>query len=185
MLQTWTGAGGSPKYKIANEIVMRLMDSVYAVNPRVEFSLRVFGNQYTVPEHNCMDTKSEVPFSPDNRTQMGFRLDDMHPLGVTAIAYSLSQAAENDLVDEDHNAYSIVLITDGGESCGGDICGVMQKLIKNKVLFKPYILSLEDVPELKNEYECMGDYLSVVKRSDIPKAVATIVQAFKPILKIG
>ena len=185
MLQTWEGAADMPKNKIANLIVVRLMDSIYAVNPHVEFSLRVFGNQYTVPEHNCTDTKSEVPFSPDNRTQMEFRLDDMHPLGVTAIAYSLSEAAEKDLVDVEHNAYSIILITDGGESCGGDICGVMQKLIRNKVFFKPYILSLEDVPELKNEYACMGDYLQVTRRTDINKAVTTIVDAFKPIIKIS
>ena len=185
MLQSWEGAGDRPKHKIANEIVVKLMDSIYAINPHVEFSLRVFGNQYTVPEQNCQDTKSEVPFSPDNRTQMEFRLDAMHPLGVTAIAYSLSQAAEEDLVDVEHNAYSIILITDGGESCGGDICAVMQKLIRNKVFFKPYILSLEDLPELKSEYACMGEYLQVTKKSDITRAVATILQAFKPIIKIS
>ena len=183
MLQPW--AGGKQKYKIANEIIEQLMDSVNAVNSKVQFSLRVFGNQHTVPEHDCHDTKNEVPFSPDNRTQMSFRLEDMHPLGVTAIAYSLSQAAENDLVDEAHNAYSIILLTDGGESCDGDICGVMQRLIKNKVYFKPYILSLEDAPELKNEYACMGDYLPVTKKADITVAVNTIVEAFRPMLKIS
>ena len=182
MLQTWST--GKEKYKIANEIINRLMDSVNAVNSDVQFSLRVFGNQHTVPEHDCHDTKSEVPFSPDNKAQMSFRLDDLHPLGVTAIAYSLSEAADKDLIDEAHNAYSIILITDGGESCNGDICGVMDKLIRNKVFFKPYVLSLEDLPELKSEYACLGNYLPVTKRSDITKAVTTIVDAFRPMLKM-
>ncbi len=182
MLQQWSN--GRPKHKMANEIINKLMDSVIAVNGNVQFSLRVFGNQHTVPEHDCTDTRSEVPFSPDNRTQMSFRLEDMHPLGVTAIAYSLSEAAEHDLVDEAHYAYSIILITDGGESCNGDICGVMDKLIRNKVFFKPYVLSLEDEPQLKAEYACLGSYLSVTKQADISKAVNKIVDAFRPMLTI-
>jgi hypothetical protein len=182
MIQSWPS--GKPKYKTADELIVHLMDSIYAVNDQIEFSLRVFGHQHTVPENNCYDTKNEVPFSRDNRTQMAYRLDDIKPLGVTPIAYSLEQAAEHDLVDEQHNAYSIILITDGGESCGGDICEVMKKLLKNKVYFRPYIVSLEDDPTLKVTYSCMGDYLQVTKDADIPKAVNTIVEAFRPIIKI-
>lgn len=183
MIQPW--AGGKEKIKIANELILKIMDSVYSVNGEVEFSLRVFGNQHTVPEHDCNDTKNEVAFSKYNKTQMEFRLEDLHPLGVTPIAYALSEAAEKDLVDEKHNAYSIILITDGGESCGGDICDVMLRLIKNKVYFRPYILNLEEDPEIKKEYSCMGDYLQVTKKSDIPIAVGTIVEAFRPMLKIS
>lgn len=182
MLQSW--GTGKEKYKVANEIINRLMDSVNVVNSNVQFSLRVFGNQHTVPEHDCTDTKNEVPFSADNKAQMSFRLDDLRPLGVTAIAYSLSEAAEHDLTDEMHNAYSIILITDGGESCNGDICGVMDRLVRNKVFFKPYVLSLEDAPELKAEYACLGNYLPVTKRADITKAVTTIIDAFRPILRM-
>ena len=182
MIQQW--AGGREKIKVANELILKIMDSVYSVNPEVEFSLRVFGNQHTVPEHDCTDTKNEVPFSKYNKTQMEFRLEDLHPLGVTPIAYSLSEAAAKDLTDEKHNAYSIILITDGGESCGGDICDVMQKLINNKVYFRPYILNLEEDPQVKKEYSCMGDYLQVTKKGDIAKAVGTIVEAFRPMLKM-
>ena len=182
MIESW--AGGMEKYKAADSLILHLMDSVYAVNPDVEFSLRVFGHQYTVQENNCTDTKNEVPFSKDNRTQMAFRLADIRPLGVTPIAYSLQQAAEYDLVDEAKNAYSIILITDGGESCGGDLCEVMRKLIQSKVYFKPYIVSLEDYAPLRATYSCMGDYLQVTKKADIATAVSTIVSAFRPILKI-
>jgi hypothetical protein len=182
MIESW--AGGKEKYKAGDELIMKLMDSVYAVNKDVEFSLRVFGHQHTVAENNCYDTKNEVAFSKDNRTQMSLRLADIRPLGVTPIAYALEQAAKYDLVDVNHNVYSIVLITDGGESCGGDICNVMNKLIKDKVYFKPYIISLEDYAPLKTAYSCMGNYLQVVKERDIPVAVGAIVEAFRPLLKI-
>src|ERR1035437_10332806 len=116
MIQSW--AGGKEKYKAGGDLIMKLMDSVYAVNKDVEFSLRVFGHQHSVEENNCYDTKNEVAFSKDNRTQMSLRLADIHPLGVTPIAFALEQAAKYDIVDVLHNVYSIVLITDGGESCG-------------------------------------------------------------------
>ena len=183
MIQPW--ASGKEKYKAAREIIMKLMDSVYAVNRDVEFSLRVFGHQHTVPENDCYDTRNEVPFSRDNRYQMAARLDDIHPLGVTPIAFALTEAADKDLTDVNTNAYSIILITDGGESCGGDICEVMKKLIKYKVYFKPYIVSLENDPSLRVTYSCMGDFLQVTKEKDIPKAVSTIVTAFRPVIKIS
>ncbi len=182
MIQPWSG--NKEKYKAAREIILRIMDSVYAFNSDVEFSLRVFGHQYTVKENNCYDTKNEVGFTKSNRTQMEMRLSDIRPLGVTPIAYALTQAAENDLIDEAHNAYSIILITDGGESCGGDLCAVMRSLIASKVFFKPYIVGLEDSPELRTSYKCMGNFLPVTKPADMPGAVSTIVEAFRPIIKI-
>ena len=182
MIQSWSG--GKEKYKAGDELIMKLIDSIYAVNKDVEFSLRVFGHQHTVAENNCYDTKTEVAFSKDNRTQMMLRLADIHPLGVTPIAYALSEAAKYDLTDISHNVYSIVLITDGGESCGGDICDVMTRLLKDKVYFKPYIISLEDYAPLRTAYSCMGNYLQVLKEKDIPVAVGTIVEAFRPAIRI-
>jgi von Willebrand factor type A domain len=183
MIQAW--GGNSVKYKASHQLIMRLMDSVYAVNDQVEFGLRVFGHQHTVPENDCYDTRIEVPFSKDNRSQMLLRLEDIHPLGVTPISFALQEAATKDIIDEQHNVYSIILITDGGESCGGDICEVMKKLVKYKVYFKPYIVSLENDPALKTTYACMGDFLQVTKESDIPPAVSTIVKAFRPAIRMN
>jgi hypothetical protein len=67
MVEKW---GNEKRYQVADRIILDLMDSVYKVNDQVEFSLRVFGHQYTVPENNCYDTKNEVMFSKDNYTQM-------------------------------------------------------------------------------------------------------------------
>jgi hypothetical protein len=182
MTQPW--GGGKEKSKAADEMINRLVDSIYTVNPDVEIGLRIFGHQNGTADNNCYDTKLEVPFSKDNRTQIALRLSDIHPLGVSPIAYSLEQAARYDILDVARNAYCIVLITDGGESCGGDICDVMNKFLKDKIHFRPYIVSLEDYAPLKTTYACMGDYLEVLKKGDIAPAVGTIVEAFRPVLKV-
>ncbi|MDR3681373.1 MAG: hypothetical protein P4L41_15510 [Flavipsychrobacter sp.] len=180
MVEKW---GNEKRYQVADRIILDLMDSVYKVNDQVEFSLRVFGHQYTVPENNCYDTKNEVMFSKDNYTQMSLRLASITPLGVTPIAYALKEAAENDLVDERKYAYSIILITDGGESCGGNLCDVVKTLLQRKIDFKPYIISLVDYAPLRTQYDCLGNYLQVTANGDVPKTVSTIVQAYRPMLK--
>jgi hypothetical protein len=182
MTQKWVS--GRVKYNSAQEVIMRIVDSVYAVNDKVQFGLRMFGHQHTVPEHDCYDTRMEVPFSEDNRSQMSLRLQDIQPVGITPIAFALKEAANKDIIDEEHYAYSIILITDGGESCGGDICDVMRNFLKSKVYFKPYIVSLENDPGLRTTYSCMGDYLQVTNDGEIPPAVKTIVDALRPAIKI-
>ena len=173
---------GKSRIKTAGEIILRLMDSIYKVNKNVEFALRAFGQQYPVQENNCYDTRLEVRFSKDNYTQMMLRLSDLHPRGVTPIAYTLSEAAANDLVGEWEYGYSIVLITDGGESCGGNICDVVQKLLNSKIYFKPYIVSLVDYAPLHTEYDCLGSFLQVTRSKDIGNAIDTIVESFRPAL---
>lgn len=182
MLNEWTP--GKKRFEAAGDIILRLMDSIYSINAGVEFSLRLYGHQHTVPENNCYDTRREVMFSKNNYTQMSLRLSSLHPLGVSPIAYSLQVAAENDFVNEQDYTYSLVLITDGGESCGGDICDVVQKLLSKKIQFKPYIVSLVDYAPLKQQYDCLGNYLLATKPSDVTTAVHTIADTYRKILSV-
>jgi hypothetical protein len=182
MINDWTK--DENRFKAAGDIVLHLMDSIYNVNNQVEFSLRVYGHQHTVQEDNCYDTRREVSFSKNNYTQMSLRLASLQPLGVSPIAYSLKEAAENDFVSENDYAYSLVLITDGGESCGGNICDVVKSLLEKKIQFKPYIVSLVDYAPLKDQYNCLGNYLTVSKPGEIASALHTITEAYRKVLAI-
>jgi hypothetical protein len=180
MLQPWSE--DDSRFKAAAEIITTLMDSVYAINDQVEFALRVYGHQSPVQQNNCFDTRREVMFSKNNRTQMFLRLSSLRPNGVSPIAFSLKEAAEQDLTDVQHNAYSIILITDGGESCNGNICEVVRSLLEKKIFFKPYILSLVDYTPLKQQYDCLGTYLQVAYRKEITPAISTIMESYRKAL---
>lgn len=180
MVQPW--ANDATRFKTAGRIITSLMDSIYQVNDQVEFALRVYGHQSPVQDNNCFDTKREVMFSKNNLTQMYLRVNSIHPMGVSPIAFSLKEAAELDLVDEAHYAYSIILITDGGESCSGNICDVVKTLLEKKIYFKPYILSLVDYKPLKQEYDCLGNYLTVANEKEIKTAIETIVESYRKAL---
>lgn len=174
MLDDWQK--GTQRFSAATQIVNAIMDSIYRVNPNVEFGVRVFGHQYPMNDKNCFDTKLEVPFSKQNIEQIKARLSFITPRGVSPIAWSLEEAAEKDFANSDKNAYSIILITDGGESCGGDLCETVTQLIQNRITFRPYILSLIDYAPLKKEYDCMGKFLIVSNPAQIQPAVKTIVE---------
>ncbi len=177
MLHEWTK--DNIRFEAAAKIIDRLMDSVYAVNNQVEFALRVYGHQYPTSANNCFDSKLEVMFSRDNYTQMQLRLAALHPLGISPIAYSIQKAAEQDMQNLRDNKYSLILITDGGESCEGDICKVVAELLRKKIDFKPYILSLVDYAPLRKQYDCMGEYLLVTTPDEIEPVVGKIVEAYR------
>ncbi|MBS1740915.1 MAG: VWA domain-containing protein [Bacteroidetes bacterium] len=182
MVNEWSNA--QTRFQAAGNIVLRLMDSVYKLNNQVEFSLRVYGHQHGVPENNCYDTKQEISFSHDNYTQMSLRLANLRPMGVSPIAYSLREAAENDFTNDRDYAYSLILVTDGGESCGGNICDVVKTLLDKKIAFKPYIVSLVDYAPLKEQYSCLGQYLTAIKPEDIEKAVGVISEGYRKVFAV-
>ncbi len=176
---------GEKRFSAASRIILGLMDSIYTANRNVEFALRVYGHQYPSQYNNCYDTKLEVMFSKDNWTQMSLRLASLNAIGVSPIAFSLKEAAEFDMTDPLNNTYSLILVTDGEESCGGDICAVMKELLAKKIDFKPYILSLVNSSSLKNNYECLGNYMPIVKETDIKEVVGKITESYKQMFMLA
>jgi hypothetical protein len=178
MLETWQT--NQIRFKVAGKIIDQIVDSIYKVNPNVEFGLRIYGHQHTAQENNCFDTKLEVPFGKSNATQLYLRMASLKPLGVSPIAYSLKEAAENDLINTNNYNYSLILITDGGESCNGNICEVVKLLLEKKIKFQPYIISLINYQPLEQQYACLGSYLKVTNDAEATQATNTILEAYKP-----
>lgn len=181
MVEPWSN--NTTRFQAAAHLITRLMDSVYHMNPEVQFGLRVYGHQYGVPENNCYDTRSEVMFSRDNRIQMDLRLASLKPIGVSPIAYSLQVAAEQDFVLGKDYTYSLLLITDGAESCGGDICNVVQTILRKKIDFKPYIISMIDYAPLRDQYACLGTYFTASDSNGIAIAVDSISSYYRKTLQ--
>lgn len=170
---------GKSRFREAGHFILALIDSMHRANASVEFGLRVFGHQYPAQQKNCYDTKKEIMFSRWSRDQMQTRLESLHGYGVSPIAFSLSEAAEQDFENENKYAYSIVLVTDGGESCDGDICKVVHNLLQRKIFFRPYIVSLVDYAPLRELYACLGTFLTVSKEAEVPVTVDKIVDAHR------
>lgn len=170
------------RFDVASNILLNIVDSIYAINNEVEFAVRCYGTTYPAQLKNCTDTRLEVPFNIQNAHQIKTRLRNIKALGFSPIAYSLMQASLNELSIDAAYDYSIILINDGGESCGGNVCETFQRFLQNRIKITPYIIGLDQNEQLKAYYDCIGNYLPVVKSEDIPVAIQTIVDAHRPIL---
>jgi len=177
-------ADSTSRFGTASRIVNKIVDSIHKVNPDVAFAVRVFGSQFPAQDKNCFDSRLEVTFNLGNDEQIKARLKYLTPRGYSPIAWSLQQAAEQDFREDDRYAYSIILITDGGESCGGNICATFTNLLEKKISFRPYILSLIDYEPLKQEYACLGKYMTVASEKEIASAVGTIINDNRKVLSI-
>ena len=177
------GNSESKRFDIASNILLRTIDSIYAINNEVQFAVRAYGTQHPAQEKNCTDTELEVPFNFQNVSQIKTRLKYIKPIGFSPIAYSLQQAAKTELANTNEYDYSIIFITDGGESCNGDICNTFATLIANKVKVNPYIIGLDQNDQLKSYYACLGKYIEVNKPQDIDLAIKMIVDANRILLE--
>ena len=84
----------SIRMDIAKRILTEMVDSL-RVDKNLQLALRVYGHQFHRKYQNCNDTKLEVPFRANNHDDIIYRLRQIQPQGVTPIANSLEQAAND------------------------------------------------------------------------------------------
>lgn len=154
MLEQWERPNQT-RWSVAKSILTKLVDSL-GQNDKLELALRVYGHRSPQEIKNCKDTWLEVPFRPRSHAQIIQKLAEIKPKGVTPITYSLEQAA-NDFPSNAGYRNIVILITDGIESCGGDLCATSRALQKNGVFLRPYIIGLG--LRAAQSLECAGKYI--------------------------
>lgn len=120
-------ASGSMEEKIGSEtkihIAKRVLEDVLLkADTEVNLGLRVYGlsNPTGKPYIDCTDSRLLVFPGTNNRRTIISEIHKILPKGFTPITYSLSQAVRDLLPYEGEK--SIILISDGQETCGGDPC---------------------------------------------------------------
>lgn len=155
MLEQW-GRPNQTKIGIAKSILTQIVDSLRQ-NDKLELALRIYGHRSIREANNCTDTWLEVPFKPKNHQAIIDKLKELKPKGVTPITYSLEQAAKDFPASPGYRNI-VILITDGIESCGGDLCATSRELQKKGVFLRPYIIGLGMRAE--RTLDCAGKFIS-------------------------
>ena len=154
MLEQWERPNQT-RWSVAKSILTKLVDSL-GHDSKLELGLRVYGHRSPQEIKNCKDTWLEVPFRPRSHTLIIQKLNEIKPKGVTPITYSLEQAA-NDFPTAAGYRNIVILITDGIESCGGDLCATSIAMQKKGVFLRPYIIGLG--LQTEKSLECAGKYI--------------------------
>ena len=111
----WRKLDGRFRYVIANEVLSNLVTDILPAE--IPFALRVFGNK---EERTCR-TDLEVPLSPLDAESVSSVIVDIEPkpYAGTPLADSIKQVASD--LAEASGPKTVILITDGEESCDGDV----------------------------------------------------------------
>ena len=157
------------KMEVAVLAVSDVLDSL-KYNTNIEFALRVYGHQSPNKEHDCTDTKLEVPFSKINEETIKRKLREISPRGTTPISFAL-QKTKNDFPPDPNARNILILITDGLEACEGDPCAVAEALIKNKAILKPFVIAVHMRDEMLKQLECIGPTVNVKTEQEFREAI--------------
>lgn len=171
MLDPWDG---NERFEISKKLLLNMIDSLYKADPRVEIGVRVFGHQSPRSARDCEDTKLVIPFSKYPTDAVKSKLNALTPQGWTPIAFSMFRAAE-DFPVEPGVQNAIVLITDGLETCDGDICAAGQLLTNKKISVRPFIIGLGLGSDKQNYFECLGEYYDASSAVEFKKILDLVV----------
>jgi Ca-activated chloride channel family protein len=159
------------KFNIARLILSKVLDSLSTME-NVEVGLRVYGHQYTYPPGVCTDSRLEVPFARDNFERIKNKLSSITPKGTSPIAYSLELTGK-DFPPCDNCRNIVVLITDGIEECGGDPCAASQKLQKEGIIMKPFIVGIGR--SFADAFNCVGTYFDAANEEQLGKVLSVVI----------
>ncbi len=146
----WGQINGKAKIDIAKDVVGKVLSSW---KPEDDIGLVVYGHR---EKGSCTDIETVWPAKPLNLNQYMSSIKSLSPKGKTPMTQAVRQAAEALKYTEQKS--TVILVSDGLETCGEDPCAVARELEKSGVELTVHTVgfALDDkgaVAQLK----CMAD----------------------------
>jgi hypothetical protein len=117
--------------------------------------LRLYGHRYGLNDGRaCQDTELNVPIGPVAKDQLIATVKAIQPKGKTPLVFSVLEAGKD---FKDNESGSIILITDGIESCNGDINSIAPALKESGIELKVHIVGFDiKEEEARKELEAIA-----------------------------
>ncbi len=128
----WGQMQGKTKMEIASGV---LSTSINSLPENQEIGLVAYGHR---KKGDCKDVEFLVDVSNGTKSKVNSTLKGIKPLGMTPLAYSATQVIDKLRVSK--TKATIILVTDGIESCNGNICDVVKAAKKEGIDFRLHII---------------------------------------------
>ncbi len=128
----WGQIDGISKKEIASTV---LSDAVNKLSDNQETGLVAYGHR---TEGDCRDVEFIAEVALGNKSKINQSLKKIKPLGKTPLAYSANLVI--DKLRQSKMKSTIILITDGIESCDGNICDVVKAAKEEGIDFRLHIV---------------------------------------------
>ncbi|MBN1827379.1 MAG: VWA domain-containing protein [Candidatus Eisenbacteria bacterium] len=145
----WGEAGEGTKIEAAREVLGRLVPELPA---EVRVGFAAYGHR---EKKDCGDVEILMPPGSDDRTGLVTAVQAIHPLGMTPIAGSLRIVASS--IEGRAAETTIVLVSDGKETCDADPCAVAADLKKAGARFVLHVVGFDVTDEEKGQLLCIAE----------------------------
>jgi hypothetical protein len=174
-------ASGSMKAKIGGQTKMEiakkaLYDLMLSIPLETNVAVRTYGHR---KKDDCSDIQLLTNFS-DQRLASFSEVIRVNPLGKTPLTGSIKAAAK-DFVGKEGQDNSIILITDGEETCGGDPCAAAKAAHESGIKVKINVIGFKIEPKERAQLECIanaggGKYVSANDAAELTAATQQVAQ---------
>ena len=169
----WGRVDGEPKIVVAKEVMSGL---VRALPDDAKAGLIAYGHRR---KGDCMDIESLVALGPLDRDAMIKQVEGLNAKGMTPLTASVKQAIEQ--LRQTEQSASIVLVSDGLESCGGDPCEAVRAAKQSGVDFRLHVVGFDLGDTDTEQLQCMADagggrFFSASNADELAGALAEAVE---------
>ncbi len=145
----WGQVDGKAKIEIAREVVAKLVSSLPA---DTQLGLMAYGHR---EKGDCEDIELLIPVGKVDPSTFIAAVEEIMPKGKTPITASMEMAAETMRYTEEKA--TVILVSDGLETCDADPCAAAEKLEKLGVNFTAHVIAFDLEPGETKKLECIAD----------------------------
>ena len=145
----WGQIGGRAKIDIARETLRGVLQSVPAGS---ELGLMVYGHR---EKGSCHDIELAVPPAAGTAGAIDAFVSGINPKGKTPLSASVEQAA--DILKYTEDKATVVLVTDGLETCEADPCALASALESRGVDFTAHVVGFGLTEEEGRQVACLAE----------------------------
>ena len=166
----WGQIDGTPKIEIARHAIGRMLADWPTGR---QLGLMAYGHRR---EGDCDDIETLMPLGPLDSDIVESVLNDITPRGKTPIGASVRAAAE--AIGQNG---SVVVVTDGLENCGADLCALGEELAASKSGFTVHLIGF-DVEDAEGQLACLADATGgrYIQASDAASLTGALQQVSAP-----
>ena len=170
----WEKPQGQGKTKIAMA-KEKMTELIRGLPPSTRIGLEVYGHR---EKGNCEDIELLVPLGQGDKDTLLRRLHAITPKGQTPITRALERAGATLATAEE--ATTVVLISDGKETCGGDPCAMVRDLRAKGVKVTVHVVGFDVSTDESPQLQCIaekggGQYFAVQNALQLKDALGKIV----------
>ena len=164
----WGQIDGKPKIAIARETLEQVVEQI---PPTTELGLIVYGHRQ---KGDCNDIEVLVEPAPGQAEKIRKAVADLNPKGKTPLSASVQVAAEKLKYTE--NKATVVLITDGLETCDAEPCQLAAELERLGVDFTAHVIGFGLSKDEGKQMACLAEgtgglYLAADNANELVEAL--------------